>query len=169
VSTFYHDYDHIRSVEVTGAGAFIENGQQGESYGAELTARYQPTNWWRLQAGYTELRVDIGPKPGSTDQTRGAVEAVDYRRHGAIRSFMDVGMHWTFDAGLRFVSKITNPSFPTPGYAELDLRLGWQPTPQLELSLVGQNLLHERHVEFGVPGALQAVRRGVYAKAVWGF
>ncbi len=169
LSAYYHDYDDIRSVEVVDGALTIENGQEGESYGAELTARYQATDWWRIQVGWTELRVDISPKPGSTDVSNGASEAVDYRHHGAVRSSVDLPGDWTLDAGLRYVSEVTNPTFPLPGYGELDLRVGWTPTPRLELSVVGQNLLHERHVEFGAPGSQQAVRRGMYAKAVWGF
>src|SRR2546427_12775310 len=35
-------------------------------------------------------------------------------------------------------------------YGELDLRVAWQPVGALELSLVGQNLLHARHAEFEI-------------------
>src|SRR2546422_5434145 len=36
-----------------------------------------------------------------------------------------------------------------PAYSELDVRLAWQATPKLEFSIVGQNLLHDHHAEFG--------------------
>jgi iron complex outermembrane receptor protein len=67
------------------------------------------------------------------------------------------------------VSRITNPSLLTPGYSELDLRLGWEPIPRLQISVVGQNLLHARHEEFGSAAVAQSIERGVFAKAVWGF
>ena len=69
----------------------------------------------------------------------------------------------------RYVSRITNPNILTPGYSELDLRLGWAPIPRLQISVIGQNLLHDQHVEFGSPAWAQAVERGVFGKAVWGF
>jgi len=69
----------------------------------------------------------------------------------------------------RYVSRITNPNILTPGYSELDLRLGWAPIPRLQISVIGQNLLHDQHVELGSPAWAQAVERGVFAKAVWGF
>ena len=34
------------------------------------------------------------------------------------------------------------------GYAELDARVGWEIGSQLEISLVGRNLLDDRHPEF---------------------
>jgi len=53
------------------------------------------------------------------------------------------------------------------GYAELDLRLGWHVSDHWELSLVGQNLLHDEHVEFGPAVARGAIERAAYVKAAW--
>jgi hypothetical protein len=41
--------------------------------------------------------------------------------------------------------------------------------PRLEVSITGQNLLHDRHVEFAAPSSAQSIERGVFAKALWGF
>ena len=172
LATFYHDYDDIRSVELASSGpapVVLANGQEGESYGFELVARYRATDQWQLQAGWTELRVDIRPKPGSTNDTFGSAEAADSKHHLSLRSSLDLPGAFEFDAGYRYVSRITNPNLETPGYSELDLRLGWAPVPRLNLSIVGQNLLHARHLEFGTPESGQAVQRGVFARAVWGF
>ena len=173
VATFYHDYDDLRSREpATSPAVFplvLANGQEGKSYGAELVARYRPTDWWELQVGHTELRVEIRPKPGSSDRTFGSAEAADSKHHLTLRSSFDLPGDLEFDAGYRYVSRITNPNLLTPGYSELDLRLGWAPMPRLQISIVGQNLLHDRHVEFGSAAAAQAVERGVFAKAAWGF
>ncbi len=171
VAAFYHDYDDLRSVEPgippSPFPATLANGQAGKSYGVESTARLRVMDWWQVQVGYTELRVDIHPKPGSRDLTLGAAEAADSKHHLSLRSSFDLPGQLELDAGYRYVSRITNPNEAVPGYSELDLRLAWLPRPKLELSVVGQNLLHHRHVEFGAPGAQQAIERGVYAKAVW--
>jgi iron complex outermembrane receptor protein len=55
------------------------------------------------------------------------------------------------------------------GYSELDVRLGWRLSEELELSVVGQNLLHDEHVEFGSPAARGAIERSIYGKLTWGF
>jgi hypothetical protein len=55
------------------------------------------------------------------------------------------------------------------GYTELDLRLVWHGSRRVEPSLVGQNLLHDHHAEFGAPGQRGEVERGAYAKIAWGF
>ena len=57
-----------------------------------------------------------------------------------------------------------------PGYRELDLRLGWRPTPRLELSLAGRNLLHPHHPEYGFPDPAQVqIERSVHGKIAWQF
>src|SRR2546427_13140392 len=76
---FYSRYHGLRSLEQVNPPApvplVIGNGQDGESYGAELTAEYWLTNRWRVHAGYTGLRVHVWPNPGRTDMSRGATEA----------------------------------------------------------------------------------------------
>jgi len=47
------------------------------------------------------------------------------------------------------------------------VRLAWRPSPKLEFSIVGQNLLHDHHAEFGAAAARQEIERGVYGKVLW--
>jgi iron complex outermembrane recepter protein len=171
LAAFYNNYDDLRSVEQVNPPAplpiVVGNGLHGESYGAELSADYRVAERWRLRAGYAELQIHIRPKPGSTDTTRGSSESHDPNRQFSLRSSLDLPRHFEFDSTFRFVSLIANQR--VPAYGELDLRLAWQPNPSLEFSLVGQNLLHNRHIEFGSPNARQAIERSVYGKVVWRF
>ncbi|MCA1851289.1 MAG: TonB-dependent receptor, partial [Beggiatoa sp.] len=181
LAAYYNDYDDLRSLEQASSSmAFpvvIANGLEGESYGAELTADYRVTDWWRLRGGYTELRIDLRPKPGSTDTTRGSFESNDSKHHVSLRSSLDLPGHWELDAAFRYVSRIDNQR--VPAYGELDVRLGWRPTPELEFSIVGQNLLHDDHAEFGALPTRREIElgvitrteieRGVFAKVLWRF
>jgi len=172
VATFYSRYHGLRSLEQTNPPAatpiVIGNGQDGESYGAELTADYRVTDRWRLRAGYTELRVHIWPNPGSTDRSRGASESHTPDRQFFVWSSVDLPADLRLDAGLRAIDDISNQQ--VPAYAELNATLSWQPMTNLELSLVGQNLLHDRHVEFGAPGPTRReIERGVYGALAWYF
>jgi iron complex outermembrane recepter protein len=47
--------------------------------------------------------------------------------------------------------------------------VGWHPTRSLEFSVAGQNLLHDRHAEFGSPTTRQEISRSIYGKVVWRF
>jgi len=171
VAGFFNDYANLRSLEqVNPPRPFplvIGNGLKGKSYGVELSGDYRATNWLRLRAGYTEMRVQIRPKATSTDRTRGSGESHDPDRQLLLRSSFDLTRHFEVDSTFRFVSGISNQLLP--GYADLDLRVAWQPKPSLELSVVGQNLLHQRHAEFGSPTGRQQIERGVYGRVLWRF
>lgn len=168
---FYNVYDKLRSVERLNPLVFfplvIANGLKGESYGAELTADYRITDRVRFKVGYTEMRLNVRAGPGSTDTSRGSGEAHDPNRQVLLRSSVDVTRHVEFDSSFRFVGRISNQN--VPAYSELDMRWAWQPNSRLEFSIVGQNLLHRRHVEFGSPNARREIQRGVYGKVLWLF
>jgi iron complex outermembrane receptor protein len=173
IATFYDDYDKLRSFEQVNPPAptptVVGNGQQAKSYGAELTAEYRPTAWWQLRLADTEIRMHIWPRPGSTDTSYGANEAFDPRHQVSLRSAFDLPHGWKFDAAYRHVSKLSHQS--VPAYGEMDLRLGWQVWSNLELSLMGQNLLHAHHAEFiaGGGGGAREIERSIYGKLLWNF
>jgi iron complex outermembrane receptor protein len=57
-----------------------------------------------------------------------------------------------------------------PSYFELDVRVAWRPVKNLELSVVGQNLLHDHHPEYGFPSPTrEEIGRSVYGKMSWQF
>jgi iron complex outermembrane receptor protein len=171
VASFYNDYRHIRSLEqITPPAPFplaFANGQTGHSYGAELTAEYRVTDWWRLRSGYTALRLHVRPEPGSTDTSFGSTESHDPNYYGTLRQSLDLPAHLQFDVGFRYVGHILNQT--VPAYRELDGRLAWQASRTVECSIAGQNLLHTHHPEFDVPGTRKEAERGVNGKLVWRF
>jgi len=73
------------------------------------------------------------------------------------------------DAALYHVSSLPNQQ--TPRYTRFDLRLGWRPTENLELSFGGQNLLDGRHAEFAGRGSVltSQPKRSAYGKLTWRF
>ena len=171
LATFYSRYHGLRSIEQTNppnpTPLVIANGQDGESYGAELAATYRVSDRWRLRGGYTELRIHIWPNPGSTDTSRGSAESHAPDRQLFLHSSLDMPAHLRFDGMFRYLSEIANQQLPA--YAELTARFAWQPVADLDLSIVGQNLLHNRHAEFGTPTARRQIQRGVYGMAQWHF
>jgi len=88
---------------------------------------------------------------------------------------LDMGIYYHGRVGDRF-SGFTSDDLS--GYTRHDLRLGWRPTPHLELSLVGQNLLDRLHHEAadyfegaalitGLPKS--SVQRSVFGRVSWLF
>jgi iron complex outermembrane receptor protein len=186
VSTFYNDYDDLRSTTATPTTAtyvfpypiYFQNNLEGDTYGLELSATYQMLDWWRLHAGYDLLQEHIHVKPGEVDATGATNETADPQQQWSARSSMDLPRSVQLDATVRWVDTLHINNGPTagpvvgtvPSYFELDTRLAWHATKRLELSLVGQNLLHEYHSEYGFPSPTrEEIERSVFGKIAWGF
>jgi iron complex outermembrane receptor protein len=148
----------------------LGNTLQGHTYGAELNTLVQILPWWRVQASYSNLQERLEPKPGSRDIAGGRSEANDPKNQFSFRSMMDLPRRVELDFWLRHVSALPNP-IPDglPAYTTFDIRLGWRPTDQLELSIVGQNLPEESHGEFRTSATPEELQRGVYGKIRWSF
>jgi iron complex outermembrane receptor protein len=184
LSLFYNDYTDVRSTDATPTTAtyiipfpvVFGNNLEGESHGFELTAKHQVFPGWRLHAGYTLLRESIRSKAGTVDATGATNETADPEQQWSLRSTVDLPQNLEFDLALRWVDSLVINQSPTsgpvtgivPSYSELDARLAWHPTPALEVALVGQNLLHDHHPEYGFPSATRVeIQRRVYGKVTW--
>ena len=180
LSAFYNDYQHLRSLSYTPGGidgflpAYWANNVKGETWGFELSVDYQILDWWRLHAGYDFLQENIYVNPGTVDLNAGFGDTADPENQIFLRSSMDLPHHIELDADGRWIDQVQFNNGATtgtvPGYFELDLRVGWHITKNLEVSVVGQNLLQAQHPEAGFPGPTQEqVVRGAYAKIAWQF
>jgi iron complex outermembrane recepter protein len=171
LATFYNQYEGLRSLEQSNPPAafplVIANGLDGESYGAEFTAQYRVADAWRVRLGYTEMRINIWSKPTSTNTSGGSTENHSPNRQFSVHSSVNLPVNLRLDGGLRYVSEIANQQLPD--YTELDARLTWSPIAQLDLSVVGQNLLHRRHAEFGTPATRRGIERGLQGAVEWHF
>ena len=139
VASFYNVYDDIRSAE-PGPPPFnipitFANGVKGETYGIELSATHQVTNWWKLRGGYTFLKKDLSVKADSKDMNAGTAESNDPRHQFLIQSSMDIPGGIELGAVIRYIDKLPKPH--VSGYAELDLRIGWKLGKVVELSVAG--------------------------------
>jgi iron complex outermembrane receptor protein len=173
ISTFFNDYDHLRSTSLTPVVAFplfFDNNLYAKTYGLELSANYQPREWWRLVLGYNFLDEHVHIKPGRADFNNALNETADPEHSVQLRSSVNFLKRFEFDTAVRWVdSFVFNRSgarATVPGYAELESRLAWQPTAKVELSVVGKNLLHDQHLEYVISGTnpQEEIRRSVYAK-----
>jgi iron complex outermembrane recepter protein len=177
LATFYNDYNRIRTLEPIPRppgypqnliGPFvIANGHKGEVYGVETTAAYRVREWWQCRAGYTYLQKHFSLRPGSMDFSFGAREGNDPKHQFSFRSSMDLPGRLELNGGLRYVGDLPSPLVPS--YAELDARLGWHPGKHFELSVVGQNLLHNHHPEFGAVTNRREIQRSIYGNVSWRF
>ncbi len=183
VAAFYNDYDRLYSVDLLpielrrspSAQPYLAfpitdgNALYGETYGAELSATWQPVDHWRLRAQYTFLRMNLHTR-GSSPSVSEESEGESPRHQASLWSDLDLGRHVEWGVGLRYVDALWAQRISA--YTELETRLAWKPTPNCELSLVGRNLFDPHHQEFS-PFLFFSrdveVDRAVYAKVTFRF
>ena len=181
---FYNVYDELRinrsnpalastlPTPLLAASQF-DNGMNGETYGAELSATLRLTDWWRLSGSYTVLKMNLH-RDSDLDPATEAAEGQSPQQQAFLQSSWSLPGDVDFDLIGRYVDRLSgfNPaglpgvSDTVPAYVSLDVRLSWRPRKNVELSLVGQNLLDNHHPEFGtnpfVRSPLVEIRRGIY-------
>ncbi len=167
VSLFHNIYDKLRSVEPASGGNFVlGNKMEGTADGIEAWGNYQAAKNWRLSAGGFFLRQHLRLKPDSGDTTGVSAAGNDPKRQFVLRSSLELPDSAEVDVGIRYVAALPNPN--VPAYTAMDVRFAWRLRRELELSVVGQNLLDSGHTEF-VGNTNSEIGRGGYVKLKWYF
>lgn len=161
-SAFQHGFDDLRSQDLPPGGppVVVGNSLEGRSRGIEIGVNVQPVAFWRTHAGYTWLDTRVTRAAGSRDVSGGVSEANDPGHLFTLHSSLDLPREVEVDAVLRGAGTLPNPR--VPAFTELTLRVGWRPNPRLEIWAAGQDLLHDRHPEFGTVVEFErAIRAGL--------
>ena len=181
IATFVNDVDGVLTLETgapfvdpAGGRAIVPltfgNNLDGNTVGVEVVVDCRPTDFWRLVGTYSWIDMELHLNSSSNDTTQEAEEDQTPENQFLIRSLLDLPMDLEFDTSLRYSDSI--PAFRVDSYTELDLRLGWHPTENLEVSIVGQNLLESKHIEYVsdfIAQDVTEVERGVYGKIRYDF
>ncbi|MES1255917.1 MAG: TonB-dependent receptor plug domain-containing protein [Acidobacteriota bacterium] len=170
VAAFLNSYDHIRSQELrepTGALFTLANGLAAKTSGAEVAVTTSLTSWWQAHASYSYLWERFSKDAGSTDLSNGVNEANDPSHLLSVRTSVDLPGQVEVDLLGRYASRRPQPA--VPAYVELTARLGWHPSLRWELSITGQNLLHDRHQEFAAGTPPELFERAVSVRSAWRF
>ncbi len=153
----------------------------GESYGFELTAKWQAMDNWKLEMNYDHLDMFLHTSSASTDnysvigKADNLENAEGQSPHDQIKlkSFYNITPKVEFDNILYYVGGLNkgngnNVSGIAP-YVTWDTRVGYLMTRNLDLSLGIKDVMNQVHSEF--KGALYnrqtVIGRTFYFKMVW--
>ena len=139
-----------------------ENEPDGKVFGAELSAVWSATHWWRLNGGYSWLRERVNFFPWN-------VTAKDPSQQFQLRSQLDLPRNFEFDISAYFYG--TTLPGGVGRYLRGDVRLGWRPSEKAEFDVGIRDALDPQHPELISLRYLQAyqVRRNVYGNFTWHF
>ncbi len=175
IAAFYTDYNRVRgnaisSISSSQVSFEFNNDSRANTYGVEIAGIWQMLGWWRWDANYSYIETDI------TGSVSGSFP-ISPRHQASLRAIITPVEDVNIDLFLRYVDESTainplgNDTLTINDYISLDLRVGWKPVPSVELSIVGQNLLDDRHQEYVSETYLipSEVPRAVYGKVDWQF
>ena len=116
--------------------------------------------------------MNLHPRSGATLPNPDAAEGQTPRNQFSLNSSFDLPKDVEFDVFFRYVDNL--PTLNIDSYVEANIRLGWKPTEDLEISFVARNLLDKRHAEFQDSGPVGSgiiteMERSYYAQFVWKF
>lgn len=182
-TAFYYHYDNLSTYEMGESypildnnppyvvqPLFVGNRMAADTWGAELSANWQALPIMRFIASYTfyEARLTIEESP----TIAGAIYTSDDspKHQASLRTSIDMPFNTECDIWVRYVDDILDGVIDN--YTEMDIRLGWKVSRNVELSLSGQNLLHKSHPEYEENYVLNEsaeVPRSVYGKVTLRF
>jgi len=184
LTAFYNRYGQLQSIE---QGApyletdppplhlvyplYLSNMLYGETHGLEAAVKWKASKRWTLSPGYSFLAMHLHRNAASTDPSSVASDEGSSPTHEAqLRSHVELPECWQWDTSVYFVDRL--PFQGVPSYTRLDTGLTWKAREHLSISLVGQNLLKDHHLEFnGLDQVVLSslVKRSAYAKFAWSF
>ncbi|MCG8683938.1 MAG: TonB-dependent receptor [Desulfobacterales bacterium] len=172
LTAFYNDYRKIRgfiSQPIENMGTYLEqnlvigNTVTGQTYGIEAAVSTAVTDYLKMHLAYSFLDYDF--KDGSVG---------GFPRHQAsLRGQFSFGSSLEFDVWFRYVDDMDATYmfsdtgwYEVDAYLTMDMRFGWKIRPNMELDLIGQNLLDDSRVEFAQEAFSQVteVERSLFAK-----
>lgn len=153
---FYSKYSDYISYEPISLNTFqMNNKLSGRSYGVELSSVWQATSKWQLATSYSFLDVDMEADSDSLDPLSLTVLNNSYAQHMfKLHSAYDLSSEWAFDIWFYYSDEVPIPSnyalfqgISVEDVISTNMRLGWRPTPDIEVDLTGYNLFDSPNLQ----------------------
>ncbi len=181
VATFLTFYHHLETAEPQAMqiipGSTVEflipmmfdNKAHAVDYGGEVFLNWKATSRWRISPGYSYLHATIRQDPSSQGLPSFVLATGFPQNMVKVRSQVNLSRKVQFDQSLYYTARL--PGGSIPGHARLDLRLARRIGESAEISLVGQNLLRPRTMEYGDSNSVIGTQslRSVYGSITWRF
>lgn len=125
-------------------------GAKANTWGVEASLKGEVTPWWKTELKYSHFDYSISNNPatGQPYELLFALDASPRHQLGLHNSF-DIGDRLALDTDVRHVSSLLGGL--VPAYTDASFRASYRPLDGLELSLIGENLLKKRRLEFSTP------------------
>jgi iron complex outermembrane recepter protein len=190
VAAYYNDYDQQQAIVPNGFTfqptpapphavylLTLANLLSGETHGFEAAGKWRVSNHWEISPGFAFEQIHLHAGTGAAGTTslpyyQGNVP----ERTAQLRSHLELAKRWSWDASAYYVDPLRNQgplaNVRIPAYTRVDSGITWKAGERFAVSVVGQNLAQDHHLEFDdVFGSLQPgqIKRSGYLKLTWQF
>jgi iron complex outermembrane recepter protein len=184
LSTFYNRYGDLATFEPgapyvdpnpppphLNVPLYFANKMYGESHGVEMAVNWKIKDRWTLSPGYAFERIHLRVDSESHDTTSvSAGEGNSPHVQAQLRSSLILPRRFEWNTSAYFVGRL--PAEQVPSYTRLDSGIPWRANKHLAVSLIGQNLLKDHHLEANSEDQTEIsslIKRSAYAKFTWQF
>jgi iron complex outermembrane receptor protein len=181
VTSFHQRYDDLWAIEfgapeVIGLppqyllmNTFNSNGVTGNSYGVEMVLDWRVSTNIRVRPVYAYLKIDLQKDSELIDDRSLKDETNSPKHQASLQSIFQISPTINLTTAIRYVDEI--PRYDVDSYWSADLHLQFALTRDLDLSVVGNDLLDEAHAEYGSVQNTQQlmVERTVRVALQWRF
>ena len=184
LASFVNSYNHLQTQEPL--PSFVEtnstepltiepisfaNKMHGLTMGVEASAQWIVTPRLTLIPAYSYMQMHLHTDLNSLDMSSvDEVQGSNPVHQVQLRSRFKLTQRAEWDLNVNHTGAL--PAQSVPSYTRLDSQITWQVSERARMSLVGQNLLSDHHLEandsYAVVNSSQS-KRGVYTKIVWNF
>ncbi|MCW8930385.1 MAG: TonB-dependent receptor [Gammaproteobacteria bacterium] len=176
MSIYYSEYDNLRDFSYGNAVVnnntisiplLINNEQSGYTSGFEIASHWQSSPQLNWDLSYNYMDQTINSQNVDNLQSNSPHQNLSLRSNFELNDAIEINLWLKYTDS--FESRITSNEMKIDDYTTLDIRLAWQVTKNMNLSLVGQNLLESEHIEYIESGSVKPteIERGAYLKLLW--
>lgn len=151
---------------------YLTNVLNGKGDGFEANFRYQPAEWIALKGSYTYLHqnyIDYPIQDSETIWTVKSNKGQDPKSRFHIGASLNPFENIEFDTNFYFTGPFREGD--VNGYHKFDMRVAWKPIKELEISLVGQDILkasYKSNID-SIMGYESKIQQRYYMQAVYNF
>lgn len=141
----------------------VGNAGKGKSKGVEALITGSLNKWWDVTASYSYLDLDVKSQPNSYIL---AGSGTSPNHQVRLQSNMNLTDNFAVDTSVHYVGATQNKE--RKAYTDVDVRATYRINSQIDVSVVGTNLLKKRRLEYyhdSLPLELVYVPRTAYVEA----
>jgi iron complex outermembrane receptor protein len=168
-TAFINEYNKLGTIEPGALDGidlpyYFSNLGKGRAYGFETSVTWDVTSKWNLLANYSYINLLLDQNPASQDPIFLNQSGAIPHHQAMLRSQLFLPHDVRLVNALYYVDRL--PSESINSYVRFDTQVIWQAMSGLELALTGQNLLDNKHPEFGATlgGAVNEIPRAFYGR-----